>query len=397
MVLVLVAALVVWFLLPPITPPQQGARPGAGGQAPAEGSTDAEHPSVRRRARPLRGRRRGREARGELHRRVGCRVRGGAGGRDGTVVTATEQGLCHGPGTPADRRGPGRPRSADADRAIVQATLEMLADEGYHALSVEAVAAQRRRRQGDDLPPLAGQARARRRRSGDAQRGDARGASGERDDARPGAPADGARLPQGPAVPVRPDHAADDGLPHEPPRALQGLRTTGFSSRAASGSEVVLRDGIERGELRADLDVELAASTLTAPLIMMTMGSVSGRRTAARHGREAHRHRLAGDRQAQRLTAARRRATAAGSTRPRGRRRSSPSSVPLTSQPSRASRARIGGVGLVRRREDRGRRRDVDGRAQQGDADTGPREPREPRRAGRRSPGRRSGSTPAAT
>ena len=44
MVLVLVAALVVWFLLPPITPPQQGARPGPGGQAPVEGSTDAEHP-----------------------------------------------------------------------------------------------------------------------------------------------------------------------------------------------------------------------------------------------------------------------------------------------------------------------------------------------------------------
>jgi MFS transporter, DHA2 family, multidrug resistance protein len=45
MVLVLVAALVVWFMLPPITPPKQGARPGAGGQAPAEGSTDAEHPT----------------------------------------------------------------------------------------------------------------------------------------------------------------------------------------------------------------------------------------------------------------------------------------------------------------------------------------------------------------
>ncbi len=38
----------------------------------------------------------------------------------------------------------------------------------------------------------------------------------------------------------------------------------------------VLRDGIERGDLRSDLDVELAASALTAPLIMMTMAGVSG-------------------------------------------------------------------------------------------------------------------------
>ena len=44
-------------------------------------------------------------------------------------------------GNPGDRRGPGRPRSADADKAIVEATLEMLADEGYYALSLEAVAA----------------------------------------------------------------------------------------------------------------------------------------------------------------------------------------------------------------------------------------------------------------
>lgn len=37
-------------------------------------------------------------------------------------------------------RKPGRPREKRADRAIVAATLELFADEGYHALSVEAVA-----------------------------------------------------------------------------------------------------------------------------------------------------------------------------------------------------------------------------------------------------------------
>ena len=49
-------------------------------------------------------------------------------------------------GAPTDRivaakRRPGRPREQRADRAIIDATLEIFADEGYHALSVEAVAA----------------------------------------------------------------------------------------------------------------------------------------------------------------------------------------------------------------------------------------------------------------
>ena len=38
-------------------------------------------------------------------------------------------------------RGPGRPRSAEADRAIVDATLTLVAEHGYAALTMEAVAA----------------------------------------------------------------------------------------------------------------------------------------------------------------------------------------------------------------------------------------------------------------
>jgi len=41
---------------------------------------------------------------------------------------------------PACRR-PGRPRERRVDRAIIAATLEIFADEGYHALSMESVAA----------------------------------------------------------------------------------------------------------------------------------------------------------------------------------------------------------------------------------------------------------------
>jgi AcrR family transcriptional regulator len=43
-------------------------------------------------------------------------------------------------GAPATK-GPGRPRDPGADRAILQATIELLAEEGYQGASIEAVAA----------------------------------------------------------------------------------------------------------------------------------------------------------------------------------------------------------------------------------------------------------------
>jgi len=42
---------------------------------------------------------------------------------------------------PCAVRRPGRPREQRADRAIIEATLQIFADEGYHSMSVEAVAA----------------------------------------------------------------------------------------------------------------------------------------------------------------------------------------------------------------------------------------------------------------
>ena len=41
----------------------------------------------------------------------------------------------------APTKGPGRPRDPEADRAIHQATIELLGEEGYEGLSIEAVAA----------------------------------------------------------------------------------------------------------------------------------------------------------------------------------------------------------------------------------------------------------------
>ena len=48
-----------------------------------------------------------------------------------TTTSEPEQGI----------RKPGRPRSAQAHKAIIDATLELLAEEGFQGLSIEAVAA----------------------------------------------------------------------------------------------------------------------------------------------------------------------------------------------------------------------------------------------------------------
>ncbi len=41
---------------------------------------------------------------------------------------------------PAEKSTPGRPRSTEVDQAILQATLDLLADVGYSGLSIEAIA-----------------------------------------------------------------------------------------------------------------------------------------------------------------------------------------------------------------------------------------------------------------
>ena len=60
-----------------------------------------------------------------------------------------------------EARKPGRPRSIEVDRAILFAALEEYGERGFDGMSVDAVADARRRQQGDDLPPLRVEARAR--------------------------------------------------------------------------------------------------------------------------------------------------------------------------------------------------------------------------------------------
>jgi AcrR family transcriptional regulator len=161
-------------------------------------------------------------------------------------------------------RRPGRPRSAAADSAIVQATLELLLDEGYRGLTMEQV----RARAGVGKATLY-------RRYGSKQE----------------LVADAVRhlnqqIPLPDTGMVRDDiltlarwvlaAAASVGAATFMPRLLAEsagdpeMHAIFYENLVAPRRAVmaeVLRRGIERGELRADLDVELAIDVLTGPWV----------------------------------------------------------------------------------------------------------------------------------
>lgn len=171
-------------------------------------------------------------------------------------------------------RRPGRPRDERADRAIVQATLEMLVDEGYHALSVEAVAA----------------------RAGCGKTTIYRRWPGKRElvsDALGSLNADLPELP--PPGPARDRvRALLMDIRRKQPRTLSARIMPRMLAYRASHPELfadyvervvlprrerlqrVLRDGIETGDVRSDIDVEMAGLCLSSPLIMRGMSTVDG-------------------------------------------------------------------------------------------------------------------------
>lgn len=192
------------------------------------------------------------------------------------MTADTESGaLDQSVGTASGRRAPGRPRSADADAAIVTATLEILADEGYHALSIEAVAAR------------AGVGKATVYRRWASKRELVSDALASLNDGMPEPPS--ASLPTRARALRVMEHIA-----RKDPESLAGRILPRMLAYRTSHPELfdaylarvveprrevlrqVLRDGVARGEVRPDLDVVLAASTLTAPLLMAAMSRPVG-------------------------------------------------------------------------------------------------------------------------
>lgn len=176
-----------------------------------------------------------------------------------------------------DVRRPGRPRDERVDRAIIDSTLTMLVDDGYHALSVEAVAA----------------------KAGVGKTTIYRRWPGKQElvaDALSALNADMPPMPAPGPTPQRVLMLMTHVCTKDPsslavrimPRML-AYRSSHPELYADYVSRVVeprreqmrqvLRDGIQAGEVRPDIDVELAALALASPLIMKGMVSPDGRLT----------------------------------------------------------------------------------------------------------------------
>ncbi len=173
-----------------------------------------------------------------------------------------------GNGTQAPRK-PGRPREQRADRAIVEATLKMFADEGYHALSVEAVA----------LEAAVSKATIYRRWPG--KRELVLDALASLNDDFPDHPdvhrAESTRELLVMALRHIANRDADSLSGRIMPRMMT-YRVSQPDLYAEYFDRVimprrrwlfeVLRRGVERGELRRDIDVELAAAALVGPVML---------------------------------------------------------------------------------------------------------------------------------
>ena len=168
---------------------------------------------------------------------------------------------------PTGGRGPGRPRSAEVDEAILSAAVELLADVGYGAMSMEAVAA---------------------------RAGVSKASLYRRWPGKPQLVTDTLRsvvdqVPVPDTGDVRSDLVAMAGsISHALGDSPLGRVAAGMSGEFARNPELaedfrqrflqprrrmvadVLRRGVERGELRADLDLELVLDVLAGALYYRT-------------------------------------------------------------------------------------------------------------------------------
>jgi AcrR family transcriptional regulator len=165
--------------------------------------------------------------------------------------------------TEAPARAPGRPRSALADDAIIDATLALLVDEGFDRLSMDAVAAR------------AGVGKATIYRRWPSKEALVIDAVARRSDPLPVLPDGSARdrlvaLLDGIATKSRTGVGrllpCMVGASATNPTLAQHYREQIIGPRRARVAEI-LRQGIRAGELRRGLDVDLAIDAVVGPLI----------------------------------------------------------------------------------------------------------------------------------
>jgi AcrR family transcriptional regulator len=169
----------------------------------------------------------------------------------------------------ADTRRPGRPRSAEAHAAILAAALELAVEGGLRGLSMEAIAARagvgkatiyRRWKTKEALfaEAIGSIALAPEVPDTGSARGDFEATSGA---------AVGRMAPE--AFRVLPRLMADAA---DDPELLAALREALVRPRRAAIAEI-LRRGIERGELRGDVDIDLVSDMLIGPMIARVLMS----------------------------------------------------------------------------------------------------------------------------
>jgi AcrR family transcriptional regulator len=168
----------------------------------------------------------------------------------------------------------GRPRDERADRAILSATLELIAENGVHELRVDDVAGRagvgkatiyRRYRSKDELITAAVAGLVRENPVPDTGR--------TREDLR-ALMRSAVRVYRG-SIEAAVMPSVVDAMTRDP--ELARLFREGFLAPRRAALSAVLERGIERGELRADLDVELALDVLGGPLfyrLLITGGPI---------------------------------------------------------------------------------------------------------------------------
>jgi AcrR family transcriptional regulator len=187
------------------------------------------------------------------------------------------------PAAPIVARAVGRPRDPEADRAILEATIELLAEEGFGGLSIEAVAARAGvgkttvYRRWPSKIPLVVDALTHLKMPASVAIADDMSTR----DALVRALSEGIRAH--PSQPIDRILAGIIGAMSQDPELADAVRSGLLSKRRESVFALIER-GKARGEVRPDADVEVIADLLGGPIVMRRM--ITGRPVNVRFVRQ---------------------------------------------------------------------------------------------------------------